>query len=55
MGIFPTDDSMDPYYIISHPDTVFESNQPERENEILGLSNFEQFDNKTTDTKIYSW
>ena len=35
MGIFPTDDSMDPYYIISHPDTVFESNQPERENEIL--------------------
>lgn len=35
MGIFPTDDSMDPYYIISHSDTVFESNQPERENEIL--------------------
>ena len=35
MGIFPTDDSMDPYYIISHPDTVFESNQRERENEIL--------------------
>ena len=35
MGIFPTDDSMDPYYIISHTDTVFESNQPERENEIL--------------------
>ena len=35
MGIFPTDDSMDPYYIMSHPDTVFESNQPERENEIL--------------------
>lgn len=27
----------------------------ERENEILGLSNFEQFDNKTTDTTIYSF
>ncbi|MEE0865274.1 MAG: DUF975 family protein [Clostridia bacterium] len=37
MGIFPTDDSMDPYYIISHPDTIFESNQTETEkqNEIL--------------------
>ena len=35
MGIFPTDDSMDPYYIISHPDTVFESNHTETENEIL--------------------
>ena len=35
MGIFPTDDSMDPYYIISHPDTVFESNQTAKENEIL--------------------
>lgn len=35
MGIFPTDDSMDPYFIISHPDTVFESNQTAKENEIL--------------------
>lgn len=35
MGIFPTDDSMDPYYIISHPDTIFESNQTENENDIL--------------------
>lgn len=35
MGIFPTDDSMDPYFIISHPDTVFESNQTENENDIL--------------------
>lgn len=35
MGIFPTDDSMDPYYIISHPDTIFESNQKENENEVL--------------------
>lgn len=35
MGIFPTDDSMDPYYIISHQDTIFESNQKETENEIL--------------------
>ena len=35
MGIFPTDDSMDPYYIISHQDTIFESNQAETENEIL--------------------
>lgn len=35
MGIFQTDDSMDPYYIISHPDTIFESDQTEKENEIL--------------------
>lgn len=35
MGIFPTDDSMDPYFIISHPDTIFESKQTEKENEIL--------------------
>ena len=35
MGIFPTSDSMDPYYIISHQDTIFESNQAETENEIL--------------------
>ena len=35
MGIFPTDDSMNPYYIISHQDTVFESNHTETENEIL--------------------
>ena len=35
MGIFPTDDSMDPYYIISHQDTVFEWNHTETENDIL--------------------
>jgi uncharacterized membrane protein len=35
MGIFPTDDSMDPYFIISHPDTIFESKQTDKENEIL--------------------
>ena len=34
MGILQTEDSMDPYYIIAHPNTIFEENQ-EDENEFL--------------------
>lgn len=34
MGILQTEDSMDPYYIIAHPNTIFEENQKE-ENEFL--------------------
>ena len=35
MGILQTEDSMDPYYIINHPNTLLEDNKSEEENEFL--------------------
>lgn len=33
MGIFQTEDSMDPYYIITHPNEVLEGNEEQKEND----------------------
>lgn len=33
MGIFQTEDSMDPYYIITHPNAVLEGNEEQKEND----------------------
>ena len=39
MGILQTEDSMDPYYIINHPNTLLEDNKSEEENEFLKEQN----------------